>query len=188
MFAQWGLDRPSLLCHDFGGATALRAYCLNGLRYRDLTVFAAVALAPWGSPFVAHVRNHQAAFAGPPAYAHDAILAAYLLSAAHKPLRAEALELYRSPWRSAAGHAAFYRQIAQMDQAFTDEIEPHYGPLDCPTQALWGAQDDWLPFEQGKRLADLLTGGRRQIVPEAGYLIQDDAPEAIVAAMLNPRW
>lgn len=45
LFVEWGLDRPDVLAHDFGGATALRAYYLNGLRYRSLTIFDAVALA-----------------------------------------------------------------------------------------------------------------------------------------------
>jgi pimeloyl-ACP methyl ester carboxylesterase len=66
LFAEWKIDRPDVLCHDFGGATALRGYFLNGLRYHSLTIFDAVALAPWGSPFVAHVRKHETAFAGLP--------------------------------------------------------------------------------------------------------------------------
>jgi pimeloyl-ACP methyl ester carboxylesterase len=66
LFAEWKIDRPDVLCHDFGGATALRGYFLNGLRYHSLTIFDAVAVAPWGSPFVAHVRKHETAFAGLP--------------------------------------------------------------------------------------------------------------------------
>ena len=72
LFAEWGLERPDVLAHDFGGATALRAYYLNGLRYASLTIFDAVALAPWGSPFVQHVRRHESAFTGMPDYMHKA--------------------------------------------------------------------------------------------------------------------
>ena len=61
LFAEWKIDRPDVLCHDFGGATALRGYFLNGLRFHSLTIFDAVAVAPWGSPFVVHVRKHEAA-------------------------------------------------------------------------------------------------------------------------------
>jgi pimeloyl-ACP methyl ester carboxylesterase len=56
LFSEWQIERPDVLAHDFGGATALRAYYLNGLRYASATIFDAVALAPWGSPFVQHVR------------------------------------------------------------------------------------------------------------------------------------
>ena len=46
LFKEWGFEQPDVLAHDFGGATALRGYYLNGLRYGSLTIFDAVALAP----------------------------------------------------------------------------------------------------------------------------------------------
>jgi pimeloyl-ACP methyl ester carboxylesterase len=184
LVAHWGLERPEILCHDFGGATALRGYYLNGLRYRRVTLFDAVAVAPWGSPFVQHVRKHEEAFAGLPAYAHEALLRAYLQGAAFHPLRDEAMQLYMVPWQGKEGQAAFYRQIAQMDQRYTDEIEPLLGPMDCQVRILWGEKDDWIPLERGRRLADLMTGGELTVVPDCGHLMQDDAPEAITAAVL----
>lgn len=182
---EWELTRPEILCHDFGGATALRAHYLDGLRYRRLTLVDPVAVAPSGSPFVTHVREHEAAFAGLPAYAHDALLRAYLQSAAHAALSDEAFEIYLQPWRGEVGQPAFYRQIAQMDQRYTEEVESAYGPMDCPVRILWGEQDQWIPIERGRRLAESLTGGALTVVPGAGHLVQEDAPEAIVAAMLE---
>jgi len=67
LLQEWGIATPEVLCHDFGGATVLRAYYLNGLRYRRVTLIDPVALAPWGSPFVTHVRQYEQAFAGLPA-------------------------------------------------------------------------------------------------------------------------
>ena len=187
LFNEWRLERPDVLAHDFGGATVLRAYFLDGLRYRTLTIFDAVALAPWGSPFVAHVRKHEAAFAGLPAYAHEALLRAYLQGAAHRPLGEDAFQVYMSPWRGEVGQAAFYRQIAQMDQRYTDEVERSYEPLDCPVTVLWGAEDAWIPIERGEVLASKLSHRPLIRVPNAGHLVQDDAPEAIVAVMLSHR-
>ncbi len=185
LFLHWGLDRPDVLCHDFGGATALRAYYLNGLRYRRMTIFDAVAVSPWGSPFVQHVRDHEAAFAGAPAYIHDALLRAYLRGAAYRPLSEEALGVYSAPWTGQSGQAAFYRQIAQMKLAYTDEVEDSYGPMEGDVRVLWGTADDWIPLSRGKKLADKIAGGRLTAIPNAGHLVQDDAPEAIVAAVLN---
>lgn len=181
----WGLGVPDVLCHDFGGATALRAHYLDGLRYRRLTLVDPVAVAPWGSPFVQHVRKHEPAFAGLPAYAHDALLRAYLQGAAHRPLGDEAFELYMRPWQGETGQPAFYRQIAQMDQRYTDEIEPLYGEMDCPVQLLWGEKDEWIPVAQGEKLVGRIAGGVLKRVPDAGHLVQEDAPEAIVAAILG---
>jgi pimeloyl-ACP methyl ester carboxylesterase len=185
LFRLWQLDRPDVLCHDFGGATALRGYYLDGLRYRSLTIFDAVALSPWGSPFVAHVRSHEAAFAGLPAYAHDALLRAYIQGAAHRPLTDEALAVHMAPWQGETGQAAFYRQIAQMDQRHTDEVEPLYAPLDCPVQVLWGEEDAWIPVETGERLAARISTRPLVRVAGAGHLLQEDAAEAVVAAMFS---
>ncbi|WP_240453694.1 alpha/beta fold hydrolase [Chachezhania antarctica] len=185
LFAEWRLERPDVLAHDFGGATALRAYYLNGLRYASLTIFDAVALAPWGSPFVQHVRQHEAAFAGMPDYMHRALLRAYLQTSAHCPLPEDVLEIYSAPWLGPVGQAAFYRQIAQMDQRFTDEVEGRYGPMDCPVAVHWGEQDDWIPPEKGEALATLISTRPPILIPEAGHLVQEDRPEVIVAAVLN---
>ena len=184
LVAHWQLEAPEVLAHDFGGATALRAHFLDGLDYRRLTLVDPVAIAPWGSSFVAHVHQHEAAFAGLPAYAHEALLAAYLAGAAHRPLDPEALEIYAAPWRGATGQPAFYRQIAQMDQRFTDEVEPRYAQPAFPVQLLWGREDAWIPLAQGQRLAERLTEGRLMEVADSGHLMQEDAPEAILAAML----
>lgn len=185
LFNEWDLDRPDVLAHDFGGATALRAYYLNGLRYASLTIFDAVALAPWGSPFVQHVRQHEAAFSGMPDYMHRALLKAYLQTAAHNPLSDEALDVYSRPWLGPVGQPAFYRQIAQMDQKYTDEVQGLYGRMDCPVQVLWGEQDAWIPHERGETLAALISDRPLISVPNAGHLVQEDRPEAIVAAVFR---
>ncbi|WP_313620383.1 alpha/beta hydrolase [Achromobacter sp.] len=185
LFKEWALDRPDVLAHDFGGATALRAYYLDGLRYGSLTIFDAVALAPWGSPFVQHVRQHEAAFAGMPDYMHRALLKAYLQTAAHKLLSDEALDVYSAPWLGPVGQRAFYRQIAQMDQKYTDEVQALYARMDCPVQVLWGEQDQWIPHARGETLVALISDRPLVSVPDAGHLVQEDRPEAIVAAVLK---
>ena len=185
LLQEWGIEKPEVLCHDFGGATALRAYYLNGVRYARLTIIDPVAVAPWGSPFVSHIREYEEAFAGLPAYAHDALLRAYLQSSAYSDLSEETLEIYMAPWQGSVGQAAFYRQIAQMDQRYTDQIEKLYAPMEDPVQILWGENDEWIPISQGRKLANLLTGGVLTPVPASGHLMQEDSPEAIVAAMFN---
>lgn len=183
LWRAWGLGPAHVLAHDFGGATALRGLLLDALPYASLTLFDAVALSPWGSPFVAHVRQHEAAFAGLPDYAHRALLSAYLQGAAFRPLTEDRLAIYRTPWLGDPGQAAFYRQIAQMDMRWTDEILPRLGRQDFPVQVLWGERDDWLPLAQGEALAQLISDRPLIRVPDCGHLMQDDAPEAIIAAM-----
>lgn len=185
LLEHWRLSKPDVVAHDFGGCTALRAHLLHGCEYGSLTLIDPVALAPWGSPFVRHVRDHEAAFAGLPSYIHAAILPAYIGGAAFRPLPASVLQLYVDPWLGASEQAAFYRQIAQMDQRYTDEIESRYGEMRCPVKIIWGEQDGWIPVERGRELARRIARSSLRVVPEAGHLVQEDAPEAIVAALLG---
>jgi len=184
MLREWRLDRPEVVAHDFGGTTALRAHFLDGIDYAALTLINPVAIAPQGSPFVVHVGQHEAAFTGLPAYAHRALISAYLQNAAVRPLTEEALTVYREPWLGHAGQAAFYRQIAQMKQRYIEEVEERYAKPPFPVQIVWGRNDAWIAIEQGQNLADRIAGGTLIAVPDAGHLVQEDAPEAIVAAVL----
>ena len=56
LIGHWGLDRPDVVAHDFGGAVALRAHLLHGVAYRSLLLVDVVALPPTGSPFFRFVK------------------------------------------------------------------------------------------------------------------------------------
>jgi len=185
LIEHWGLDRPHVVGHDFGGLAALRAHFVNGVPYGRLTLFDSVAVLPSGSPFFAHVRDNEAAFAALPAYAHDALFRAYIGNAAHRPLPRDVQDLYARPWQGSTGQAAFYRQIGQSDIGAIEALQPLYRPLDCPVRLVWGAEDTFIPPAQGEQLAAALGVDGITVVPEAGHVIQEDAPEAVVAALLD---
>ncbi|TRC95091.1 alpha/beta hydrolase [Mesorhizobium sp. WSM4303] len=185
MLAFWKLDRPKVIAHDFGGATALRAHLIDGCDYERLLLIDPVAVRPWGSPFVQYVRQHEAAFAGMPDYIQAAILKAYIAGAAHRPLSDSDLGPYIAPWTGPVGQSAFYRQIAQMDQRYTDEIEPLFRTFRCPVSLLWGEEDRWISPRSGETLSAMLPDCALTLVPGSGHLMQEDAPEAIVAAALR---
>jgi pimeloyl-ACP methyl ester carboxylesterase len=71
-----------------------------------------------------------------------------------------------------------------MDSQFTDEIQHRYADIRCPVRGLWGLKDEWIPVARGLELAAMI-GTRLVEIPEAGHLMQEDAPEAIVAAALR---
>lgn len=181
----WGLASPDVVGHDFGGATVLRAHLLGKRDYRSLMLIDPVAVAPWGTPLIRHARQHEAVFAGLPAYVHQAIVPAYIAGSAHQVLPAETMALYAKPWFGAQGQSAFYRQIAQMDERFTDEVEPSYADIRCPVMILWGEEDKWISVAHGRKLADKIPGSILKIIPNAGHIVQEDAPEAIVAALFE---
>lgn len=185
LLSHWHLESPNMICHDFGAATTLRAHLLDGCNYEKLLMFDAVAIRPWGSPFVQHVRKHEDAFAGVPDYLHRSILAAYVRGAISRPISNAELQPYLAPWLGPIGQPAFYRQIAQMDLKFTDEVQHRYGEIRCPVRLLWGTKDEWIPLSRGRELAAMISGSSFVEVAGAGHLMQEDAPEAIVSAALR---
>lgn len=185
LIAHWGLREPDVVAHDFGGATVLRAHLRDGCAYRSLSLIDPVAFGAWGSPMVQHLRQHEASFAGLEPGLHRALVEAYVATAAAGPLSPEALALYSDPWCSDDGQAAFYRQIAQMDRVFTEEIAEDLHRVAMPVLLLWGEEDDWIPIARGRELADRLPDCRFEPIPGAGHLVQEDAPDALIAALLR---
>jgi len=184
LIRHWGLETPQVVGHDFGGLAALRGHFIEGLRYARLTLIDAVAVLPSGSPFYSHVRQHEAAFAAMPAYAHDALFRAYIGQATARPMDEDAAGIYLQPWRGTVGQPAFYRQIAQSSERAIAEAQLRYGPMGGPVDLIWGQKDTFIPPEQGDQLADRLGTDRPTRIPGAGHMILEDAPEAVVAALL----
>jgi pimeloyl-ACP methyl ester carboxylesterase len=57
-------------------------------------------------------------------------------------------------------------------------------------KVVWGADDAWIPPQTGRPLADLIPGAAYTEVPDAGHLIQYDAPVALgnlIRGWLTPR-
>ena len=177
---RWGLDRPMVVGHDFGGATLLRACLLDNREFERIVLIDPVAVSPWGSPFFRHVRQHEAAFAGVPDYIHEAIVRAYVQTAAFKPLAEATLDRIVAPWIVGGGKAAFYRQIAQADSAYTDEVQPLYDRLDRPVLILWGREDTWIPLQQGEALHTMIPGSLLRVIADAGHLVIEEQPEALI--------
>jgi pimeloyl-ACP methyl ester carboxylesterase len=183
LLEHWDLTDPHVVAHDYGGAVSLRAHLLHGARYRSLALVDVVALAPWGSPFFRLVAENASVFAQLPPALHEALVRAYIDGAAHRRLRPEELDLLAAPWLGHEGQAAFYRQIAQADQRYTDEIEPRYPEIDLPVLVVWGVDDTWIPVDRAHRLAEQIPGAELRLVSEAGHLIQLDAPEHLTAIL-----
>ncbi|MEP2180542.1 MAG: alpha/beta hydrolase, partial [Marinomonas sp.] len=180
MLEHWGLSKPGVLAHDFGGATTLRAHLLHGCEYEHLTLLNVVAISPWGSDFFDHVGKHVAAFEGLPPHIHRAIVDAYIGGAFAAPIDENDSKCLAEPWLSAEGQRSFYQQFAQADEAYTDEFEDLLSAVRCPVKILWGEDDPWIPLARGKRLHDLIPGSTFKALPNAGHMPQLEVPELVV--------
>lgn len=186
LLAEWDLRSPHVIAHDYGGAVALRAHLLHMASFGSLALVDVVALAPWGSDFFRLVREHADVFSALPSAVHEGVLRAYIEGASHVGVAPAAMESLVAPWIDGPGQAAFYRQIAQADQAYTDEIEGLYPQLDVPVLVVWGYEDTWIPVDRAHRLSELVPGAQLMLIEGAGHLIQLDQPEALATTLT--RW
>jgi pimeloyl-ACP methyl ester carboxylesterase len=184
LLSHWGLEEPLVVAHDFGGAVALRAHLLHGARYRALALVDPVALAPWGSPFFRLVREHAEVFEQLPPPLHQALVREYVTSASGPGLHSAVLDRLVQPWLGDPGQAAFYRQIAQADQRYTDEVQDRYAEIGIPTLICWGQNDTWIPPEKGRELAALIPDAQGEPIAHAGHLVQEDAPAELTAVLI----
>lgn len=181
----WKLENPKIVGHDFGGTTVLRTHLLNQQSFEKIILIDPVAISPWGSPFFNHVVHYEPAFTGLPDYIHDAILARYVEGATYKPMEQETLQGIKDPWTGAEGQAAFYRQIAQSSQKYTDEVEPLYQSIQVPVCLLWGEEDQWIPIEKGRQLHQNIRTSKFIPISKAGHLVQEDQPALLISYILK---
>ena len=179
----WNLASPTVIAHDFGGATTLRAHLLNERDFRKIVLIDPVAVSPWGSEFFAHVNQHEEVFAALPDYIHEAVVAAYVKGAMYTPMPEETLEGISRPWLGERGRRAFYRQIAQADQRYTDEVQPLYSQIERPVLLIWGEEDTWIPIKRGRKLHEMIPTSQFVPVARAGHLVQEDAMDVLIEAI-----
>ncbi|GAA2165169.1 MULTISPECIES: alpha/beta fold hydrolase [Glycomyces] len=186
LLRDWGLERPHVIAHDYGGTVALRARLLHGVQYASLCLIDVVALRPWGSPFYRLVREHADVLQQLPPAVHRGAVEAYIRTASHKGLTDTDLEALVEPWTGELGQPALYRQIEQADERFTDEVEERYGDIDEPVHIIWGTEDAWIPVDHALRLHAGMPGSSLALIDDAGHLIQLDAPVRLATELT--RW
>jgi pimeloyl-ACP methyl ester carboxylesterase len=182
----WSLDRPRVIAHDFGGAVSLRTHLTLAVPYASLMLVDPVAIPPIGSPFFRFVAEHSTVLTELPGFIHESVVRGYIRGASHPGFTDAELSALVAPWLDEAGRAAFYHQIADFDEAFLEEIQRGCATIDIPVQILWGEQDAWIPVEHGRRLAKLIPGAGFELIPDAGHLVQHDAP--VILADRIRRW
>jgi len=75
----------------------------------------------------------------------------------------------------AAGTAVFERQIEAL--LHRPEAINVLATVTCPTVVIAGAQDEWAPVAQHRRIADAIPGARLRILPAAGHMAPAEDPQ-----------
>jgi pimeloyl-ACP methyl ester carboxylesterase len=85
----------------------------------------------------------------------------------------EQVTAYYRPLKTRNGqHAAYLART----QAAIDPIEPEIGKVWQPTLIIWGAEDELIPLEAGRRLNSLIAGSRLVVFDKCGHVPQSEMP------------
>ncbi|MEN0087775.1 MAG: alpha/beta hydrolase [Pseudomonadota bacterium] len=185
MMDVFGIEKPLVIAHDFGGAVTLRAHLLHGREYEKLVLMNVVALSPWGSEFFDHVGRHVEAFQGLPPHIHEAVVKAYIGGALVNPLQDDDAAQLAAPWLEGDGATSFYRQFAQADDKYTDEFANLLDAMRCEVAVLWGEDDPWVPLKRGESLHGLIPGSTFTKISNVGHLPQLENAEQTAGLLLE---
>lgn len=176
LLAAWGLEEPAVAGHDIGGGIVLRAHLMEGVAFGRLALLDPVALTPWGTPTLKHVKAYVEAYRAMPLGPFEAIVASHLRTATSRPLEETAFKTYLSQWRGEEGKAAYLRKDVQLDERHTAELEPLLESVEVPVRIVWGEEDGWLDPSQAEDLAARIPNSEPTIVAGAGHFVMEDAP------------
>jgi pimeloyl-ACP methyl ester carboxylesterase len=179
----WGLDRPLIAGHDIGGAIVLRAHLVQGLGFHRIALVDSVVFNPWLTPTTTHIRTHLDTYETMPVHIYEQVVRAHLRTAVHRPLDELTLAGYMAPWSGSAGQAAYFRKIAQFDEAETAVLEPLLGRIKAPTLIVWGEKDGWIAPSVAERLQRAIPGSSLTWIADAGHFSPEDQPEAVAEAL-----
>jgi pimeloyl-ACP methyl ester carboxylesterase/formiminotetrahydrofolate cyclodeaminase len=175
----WELEAPAIAGHDIGGAIVLRSHLLDGVPFSRIALVDAVVLRPWMTPTTRHMQAHLAVYRTMPTHIYERVAAAHIATAVHHPMDEATFEQYFARWRGKDGQEAYLHKVAQFDEEYTAEFEPLLGSVEAPVRIIWGERDAWLDPAFARRLHGLLPDSDLKLIPDAGHLVMEDAPEEL---------
>ncbi|WP_433784751.1 alpha/beta fold hydrolase [Actinomycetospora sp. CA-101289] len=184
-----GIERPSLITHDIGGAIGQRIAVLHPERARRLMLIDTVSYDSWPSETWREIiRTRLESFAAMSAEDFEEMLTRQLEMTVADPARMQGDELaaYLAPHRGALGRASFFtHQVGHYDSRYTEELTGKLGEIGVPVRILWGEQDRWQPTSYAERLAADIPGAELVVVPGAGHFLMEDDPARVTREVLD---
>ena len=181
----WGLEAPTLVGHDIGGAAVLRAHLLEGTPARNIVLVDAVVLRPWITPTTRHLKAHLDVYRSMPTHIFREVAAAHLRTATEQPMEPAVFAAYFDQWEGERGQQLWLRNVGGFDEQDTVDFEPLLDGMQTPTRVVWGEQDRWLPVEVSATIQSRLPQADRVVVPAAGHFSPEDQPNGVAEAIAD---
>lgn len=187
-FEEWrtdqGLDRFSLVVHDWGG--------LIGLRWACDHPEAVTALVISDTGFFPDGKWHGMAEAMRTPGTGEELMAglteegfAGLLRSVSTGMSDAAIASYAQPFGTEEGRAA---QLELYRSGNLEELDPYAGKLAAlgvATLLLWGEDDPFTPVAGAQRLHEEIPHAELTVIPGSGHFVVDDQPAAYADAVVG---
>jgi pimeloyl-ACP methyl ester carboxylesterase len=89
---------------------------------------------------------------------------------------------YYRPLKTRGGQLAAVRARIQSEQF---PIEQDLNKINAPTLILWGAEDELIPLEAGRKMNSLIKTSRLVVIEKCGHVPQEEIPERVVKEITN---
>lgn len=184
-----GLERPIVLGHSYGGAVAM-AWALEAPSDTAALVVLAGATHPWTGRLGLWYRLNEGPLGGVArrlvtALASEAAIERTLASVFAPAPVPEGYATHFGPGLSLRreAQAVNVRQVNTLLEHL-QAMQPHYGGLRLPIEAIHGAADTIVGLEiHSARLEAEVPGVRLTRLPDAGHMPHHSHPDAVVSAI-----
>lgn len=184
-----GLENPSLITHDIGGAIGQRIAVLHPARARRLMLIDTVSYDSWPSAtWQEIIRTRLDHYAATPAQEFDDLLTRQLTMtvADAANMAGDNLRAFLAPHRSAVGRVSFFEhQVRHYNSTYTQELTDRLGEMTLPVRILWGQEDRWQPTSYAERLAADIPHAELVVVQGAGHFLMEDDPARVTQEVLD---
>jgi pimeloyl-ACP methyl ester carboxylesterase len=92
-------------------------------------------------------------------------------------ITAERVAYYHRPLKTRDGQLAALRARTQSGQF---PVEPGLVGISAPTLIIWGADDQLIPLEAGRKMNSLIKGSRMVVIEKCGHVPQEEMPKRVV--------
>jgi len=177
-----GLDTFAVAAHDIGGGVAQHLAAYSG-RVTKLVLVNAVMFDSWPVPAVERFRDPALRAAT----STEDLLAARTKTmqlTVQRPLTAEEIDDYVTPWRSPTRARSWMAMAAAADPRYTLDLLPALKSAALPTRLIWGRDDDFQKVTFARRYVAEIPSS--DLVEVAGkHIPMEDSAQEIAAAMLQ---
>ena len=94
----------------------------------------------------------------------------------------ERVAAYYQPLKTQGGQLSATRARAQFELL---PVEDRIDSIKVPTLIIWGAEDELIPLEAGRKLNELIGGSKLVVFEECGHVPQEEMPERVLSEIIG---